>query len=125
MTDLKQKIKNYMDEHNLVHPKYNARCSRKDVWNKINPKYSEFIFSNYREYNSKFPIKIRDFIEHFFYGKEIEFYETFEDFFIKSNPTRLTTILLSKTATPLFEYVSNNIGEIKKSVDFKPKTYRN
>lgn len=74
---LKEEIKQFMQD-NLFNNKLDTRPYRKIWWDNNKPEYGDFIFDNYEKYNKIFPMKVKDFIEFFFFDREGIFYETFE-----------------------------------------------
>ena len=119
---LKEEIKQFMQD-NLFNNKLDTRPYRKIWWDNNKPEYGDFIFDNYEKYNKIFPMKVKDFIEFFFFDREGIFYETFEEFFNKVDPIRLTNILgigRPKPANgPLLKYVQTGLSYFENQLNFK------
>lgn len=76
---MKEEIKKYILDNNLLYPEYNRNVSRKKFWDNRNMLWSNYIFDNYNKCKCK--IKFVDFIRNYFFNEPVKnFYKTAEDF---------------------------------------------
>lgn len=100
---MKNEIKKFIIENNLLYPNYNRNIARKKYWDKRNVEWSNYIYQKYDEHNKTCPIHFSDFLRYFFFNEDIKYYyNTVEEFLTKTtslqyNPgTRLYNTFFEK-----------------------------
>lgn len=83
---MKNEIRKFLQESDLLFPKYNRNISRKKVWDNINYEWSLFLFNSFEQMNSIYPISFVDFLKKFIFDDESIIYYSSELDFIKRTP---------------------------------------
>jgi endogenous inhibitor of DNA gyrase (YacG/DUF329 family) len=114
---MKNEIKQFILEKNILYPKYNSKYARKNYWNNINPKWSNYIFAEFEKYNNYYVLTFCDFLRLHFFCEKIEHYTSTLDFLtnvknLQINPNTKKYNLYYKSSLKYINFIPKNFAEI-------------
>jgi len=109
---MKEEIKQFIVENNLLYPSINRNISRKIFWENRNKDWANFLFSNFKEFNERSDISFANFLRMFIFDEYIQnYYYTVEDFLQKT---------LTVQHNPGTKGYNKFFEDAKKLINFEP-----
>jgi endogenous inhibitor of DNA gyrase (YacG/DUF329 family) len=115
---MKEEIKQFILDNNLLYPKINRNISRRIFWENRNTEWANFLYTNFNDFNKRSDISFSNFLKMFIFGEDIQnYYYTVEDFLNKTptvfhNPGTKNYIRFFEDAKSLMNFEPINMTEI-------------